>query len=42
MTGQGDSQYADDIRDLMDDYWYKMSAVEQDAIRTHNEKALGT
>lgn len=41
MTGKGDSKEADDIRDQMDVYWYKMSAAQQDAIRRHNETALG-
>ena len=41
LLGEGDGAVADDVRDLMDEYWYKMSLTEQNAIRQHNETALG-
>jgi hypothetical protein len=41
MSGKGESEEADKLRDLMDDHWYKMSIAEQDAIRRHNERVLG-
>lgn len=41
MTGKGDSEEADAIRDNMDVHWYKMSLTEQNLMRERNEKALG-
>ena len=41
MTGKSESAEAEAIRDQMDDLWKKMSLPEQDAIRRHNEAALG-
>lgn len=41
LSGAGNSDKADAIRDQMDDHWYKMSNAQQDAIRKHNEQVLG-
>ena len=40
MTGKGESEEADAIRDQMDDLWKKMSLTQQDAIRRHNEAKM--
>lgn len=41
LSGKGDSNETDIVRDEMDRRWYKMSAVQQDAIRKMNERFLG-
>lgn len=41
ISGRGDSKETDIIRNEMDRRWYKMSAVQQDAIRKMNERFLG-
>ena|ERR1035437_5627342 len=40
MTGKGESEGADAIRDHMDERWYKMSLTQQDAIRIYNETKM--
>jgi hypothetical protein len=42
MTGRGDSDEAEDIRNKMNDLWQHMSLTEHTAIRRHIEKALRT
>lgn len=40
MTGQGDSVAADEVRDIMDIHWAKMTEEEQKLSRQINEKAF--
>ena len=40
VDGQGDSEAADSVRDLMDNHWYKMTEKEQELSRKINKKPL--